>query len=72
MNFDIAYVIYQTAAIAALAGVSLFPVWLGRHNGLGGYDMARVMTGSILLGWTIFGWVYAVWLASNIKFIDKK
>ncbi|MDR0319752.1 MAG: hypothetical protein LBH81_03370 [Rickettsiales bacterium] len=71
MNIDIAYIFYQSAAIFALIAVSFFPIWLGKHNEIGGYDMARVMFGALVLGWTVFGWLYALYLSGHVKKSEK-
>ncbi|MDR2685824.1 MAG: hypothetical protein LBB23_03585 [Rickettsiales bacterium] len=64
---DFIALFYNAAALASIAAVSLFPVWLGRRNGLDKLDMAYIMVGALLLGWTFFGWLYALCLSSKKK-----
>ncbi|MCL2629462.1 MAG: hypothetical protein FWD33_02105 [Alphaproteobacteria bacterium] len=68
LSLDLMQVFYHAAAIAAIVGVSLFPVFLGRLTGCGSYEMARIIAGSTILGWTVFGWFYALYLSTNLKF----
>jgi hypothetical protein len=69
INIETILPIIQYLAMGAGAlGVILFPVWLARYNGLDNYYMMHVMVGAIVFGWTVIGWLVALYFASNIKY----
>ncbi len=62
-GIDIILCIKYVACAMLLIGVILAPSWIARQNGKGKPDMHAVRLGSWLFGWSIIGWLWALYWA---------
>jgi len=60
---DILLIAKHLATICVFICILLAPAYLATVNGCNKYDQMRVRCASILFGWTIIGWVFALFLA---------
>ena len=63
LNPDILILVKHAAAIFVLLCIMFAPAYLAAVNGCDKYDKMRVRCASILFGWTIVGWIFALFLA---------
>ncbi len=58
-------VLKYAACVVILFGLILLPAWLARQNGKGKPDMHAVRLGSWIFGWSIVGWIWALFWATR-------
>ena len=51
--------------VLLLIGIILAPAWVARQNGKGKPAMQAVRLGSWVFGWSIIGWIYALYQATK-------
>ncbi|MCQ2574700.1 MAG: ribosome modulation factor [Alphaproteobacteria bacterium] len=54
-------------AILLLLAIFFAPAYLAGLTGKSKYDALRTRCGSWLFGWTIIGWIYALFVSSSKK-----
>ena len=62
---EIFIVLKYAACAVILLTLILFPAWLARQNGKGKPDMHAVRLGSWIFGWSIIGWIWALFWATR-------
>ena len=64
---DINFLLIIKYTLAVLLTISVFmaPAWVARQNGKGKPDMHAVRLGSWIFGWSIIGWLWALFLATR-------
>lgn len=60
---EILFVVKYAACVMVLMGIILAPAWVARQNGKGKPAMQAVRLGSWVFGWSIIGWIYALYQA---------
>ncbi|MBQ5700071.1 MAG: superinfection immunity protein [Alphaproteobacteria bacterium] len=55
---------YALACILTI-GIVFAPAWVARQNGKGKPDMHAVRLGSWIFGWSIIGWLWALFWATR-------
>jgi hypothetical protein len=65
LDFDIILTIKYAFGAAIVWGVYMFPAYLARQNGIDGLNMANIRIASWLFGWTVVGWLVALWWAAK-------
>ena len=58
-------IIKYTLAVLLTIGVFMAPAWVARQNGKGKTDMHAVRLGSWIFGWSIIGWLWALFWATR-------
>ncbi|MBO7644980.1 MAG: hypothetical protein J6S57_01585 [Alphaproteobacteria bacterium] len=64
-GINILAIVKYAAAIILLICIILAPAYLAAVNECEKYDKMRVRCGVLLLGWTIIGWLFALFLSSK-------
>jgi len=64
-DIDIILTVKYIMAGAIVWCVWMFPAYLARQNGIDGLNGARIRLASWLFGWTVIGWMFALWLAAK-------
>lgn len=64
MNEYIVLAKYAVGIIIVI-GIILAPAWLARQTGKGKVPMMTVRLASWIFGWSIIGWLYALFCASK-------
>lgn len=62
-NINFIFIIKHIIYVSVFIGLFLAPAYLARINEKDGYNMLIVRLSSWLLGWTIIGWVFALYWA---------
>ena len=65
LGFDILLIIEYTIGILIVAGIIMAPAWVARQNGKGKPDMYAVRLASWVFGWSIIGWIWALYWATK-------
>lgn len=65
IDADILLIAKRAAAIFVFICVIFAPAYLAAVNDRDKYDKMRIRCASILFGWTIVGWVFALFLAAK-------
>lgn len=65
IGINLISVIKYAVAIALVVCIVLAPAYLAAVNGREKYDKLRVRCGVLLLGWSVIGWLFALFLASK-------
>lgn len=60
---EILLIAKYAACILVLLGLILAPAWVARQNGKGKPAMHAVRLGSWVFGWSLIGWIYALYQA---------
>lgn len=64
-NIEILTIIKYTAAILILLIILFAPAWIARQNNKGKTDMHAVRLGSWIFGWSIIGWLWALFWSTR-------
>lgn len=64
-NLDILLIAKHAAALFIFMCIIFAPAYLAAINGCDKYDKMRIRCASILFGWTIIGWIFALFLAAK-------
>ena len=64
---DINFLLIIKYTLAVLLTISVFmaPAWVARQNGKGKPDMHAIRLGSWIFGWSIIGWLWALFWATR-------
>lgn len=62
-GIDIILIIKHIACAMLLLCIILAPSWIARQNNKGKPDMHAVRLGSLIFGWSIIGWLWALYWA---------
>lgn len=65
LGFDILLIIEYAIGILIVAGIIMAPAWVARQNGKGKPDMHAVRLASWVFGWSIIGWIWALYWATK-------
>lgn len=65
LGFDILLIIEYAIGILIVAGIIMAPAWVARQNGKGKPDMYAVRLASWVFGWSIIGWIWALYWATK-------
>ncbi|MFQ6729482.1 MAG: superinfection immunity protein [Alphaproteobacteria bacterium] len=60
---EILLIAKYAACVLVLLGLILAPAWVARQNGKGKPAMHAVRLGSWIFGWSLIGWIYALYQA---------
>jgi len=64
-NVNILLILRYAILICILVAIFLTPAFLASENGKSKYDNMRVRVGSWLFGWSLIGWVFALFVSSK-------
>lgn len=64
-NIEILTIIKYVTCALILLGIFFAPAWIARQNGKGKPDMHAVRLGSWIFGWSIIGWLWALFWATR-------
>ena len=59
------YALRYIAAIAVFVCIVLTPLYLAFANDRSKYDNMRVRMGSLMFGWSIIGWFFALFISAK-------
>ena len=65
MNMNIVIFVKYVVAIALVAMVFCAPAYLAQQTKKDKTDMTRIRIGSWLLGWSVIGWIWALFTSSK-------
>ena len=65
MNAQVIIFIKYIIAIALIAAIVFAPAYLAQQTKKDKTDMARIRIGSWLLGWSIIGWLWALFKSTK-------
>ena len=60
---EILLIAKYAACVLVLLGLILAPAWVARQNGKDKPAMQAVRLGSWVFGWSLIGWIYALYQA---------
>ena len=64
-NINFLLILKYALAVLLAIGVFMAPAWIARQNGRGKPDMHAVRLGSWIFGWSIIGWLWALFWATR-------
>ena len=62
---DVLYIAKYVACAVIAIGIFFAPAWIARQNGRGKPQMHAVRLGSWIFGWSIIGWLWALFWATK-------
>ena len=65
LEHDILLIIKYAIGVIIVASIYLAPAWIARQNGKGKPEMHAVRLGSWVFGWSIIGWLWALYHATR-------
>lgn len=65
MGTDILLAIKYAICIIIVFAIIMAPAWIARQNGKGKPKMHAVRLGSWIFGWSIIGWLWALFWATR-------